>query len=117
MLSKLREKYWIPKVQTAIRNIMSQCTVCKHQHSVTGKQLMADLPRDRLLLDEPPFTNVGVDYFGPFEIKRGRMLIKRYGVIFTCLMLRAVHIEIASSLDTDSCIHALRRFIARRGQV
>lgn len=32
-------------------------------------------------------------------------------------MLRVVHIEIASSLNTDSCIHALRRFIPRRGQV
>lgn len=117
MLSKLREKYWIPKAQTAIRKILSQCTVCKCQRGTTGKQFMADLPRDRLLPDEPPFTNVGIDYFGPFEIKRGRTLIKRYGVIFTCQTLRAVHIEIASSLDTDSCIHALRRFVSRRGQV
>lgn len=117
MLSKLREKYWIPKAQTAIRKILSQCTICKRQRGTTGKQFMADLPRDRLLPDEPPFTNVGIDYFGPFEIKRGRTLIKRYGVIFTCLTLRAVHIEVASSLDTDSCIHALRRFVSRRGQV
>ena len=78
---------------------------------------MADLLRDRIIPDEPPFTNVGLDYFGPFEIKRGRTLIKRYGVNFTCLALRAIHIEVASSIDTDSCIHALRRFIARRGQV
>ena len=44
-------------------------------------------------------------------------MIKRYGVVFTCLVIRAVHVEIASSLDTDSFINALRRFIARRGQV
>ncbi|KAI2651225.1 Replicase polyprotein 1a [Labeo rohita] len=31
--------------------------------------------------------------------------------------IRAVHIEVASSLDTDSFRNALRRFIARRGQV
>ena len=37
-------------------------------------------------------------------------------MIFTCLALRAVHIEVVSSLDTESFIHALRRFIARRGQ-
>lgn len=80
-------------------------------------QQMADLPQDRVSPDEPPFTHVGVDYFGPFEVKRGRTALKRYGVLFTCLSIRAVHIEIASSLDTDSFINALRRFIARRGQV
>lgn len=36
---------------------------------------------------------------------------------FTCLAIRAIHIEVASSLDTDSCINALQCFIARRGQV
>ena len=78
---------------------------------------MADLPKERLQADLPPFTNVGIDYFGPFEVKRGRSLIKRYGVIFTCMASRAVHLEMAYSLDTSSCIDAIRRFISRRGQV
>ncbi len=43
--------------------------------------------------------------------------MKCYGVIFTCLASRAVHLELANSLDTDACINALRRFISRRGQV
>ena len=78
---------------------------------------MADLPVDRVLPDKPPFTCVGTDYFGPFQVKRGRGLAKRYGVIFTCLTTRAIHIDIAHSLDTPSFINALRRFVARRGQV
>ncbi len=41
--------------------------------------------------------------------------MKRYGVLFTCLIVRAIHIEVASSLDTESFINALRRFVARRG--
>ena len=76
---------------------------------------MANLPESRVTPDEPPFTRVGVDYFGPIEVKRGRCMIKRYGVLFTCFATRAIHIEKADSLDTDSCINALRRFIARRG--
>ncbi len=78
---------------------------------------MADLPKERLQADLPPFRNVGVDYFGPFETKRGRSQVKRYGVVFTCMTSRPIHLEMAHSLITDSCIPALRRFIARRGQV
>ena len=59
---------------------------------------------------------MGVDCFGPIMVRRGRTDVKRYGVLFTCLSMRAVHIEIAHSLDTDSFIHAMRRFIGRRGQ-
>lgn len=78
---------------------------------------MADLPSDSVLPNDPPFTRVGVDYFEPFMVKRGRTLVKKYGVLFNCLAIRAVHIEVASSLDTDSCLNAIRRFVARRGQV
>ncbi|XP_066984693.1 uncharacterized protein [Macrobrachium rosenbergii] len=58
-----------------------------------------------------------VDFFGPQEVKEGRQIRKRYGVLFTCLSTRAIHIETANSLDTSSFINALRRFVARRGNV
>ena len=48
---------------------------------------------------------------------RGRSLEKRYGVIFSCLVSRAVLIEISHSLNTDGIINVLRRFLARRGNV
>lgn len=115
ILSKVRQKYWILRSHVAIWKTLSPCVTC--QCGKAESPIMADLSSERLVPDEPPFTSVGVDYFGPFEIKRGRTMIKRYGLVFTCLAVRVVHLEVASSLDTDSCIHVLRRFIARRGQV
>ena len=56
-----------------------------------------------------------MDYFGPFLVKRGRAREKRYGCLFTCLNTRAIHIEVAHSLDTDSFLCAFYRFVARRG--
>lgn len=57
--------------------------MCRRLNTKAGEQKMADLPEEHLLPDQPPFTNVGVNYFGLFEVKRGRSLVKRYGVLFT----------------------------------
>lgn len=117
MLSHLRQKYWIPGACAAIRKVLTRCITCRRLSATPGHQKMADLPHSRITPDEPPFSRVGLDCFGPFEVKRGRALVKRYGLIFTCLAIRAIHLEVLSSLDTDSFINGLRRFIARRGQV
>jgi hypothetical protein len=77
---------------------------------------MADLPVERLE-SAAPFTYCGVDFFGPFYIKEGRKELKRYGALYTCLASRIIHIETAGSLETDSFLLSLRRFIARRGPV
>ncbi len=117
ILSELRKRFWIINANSAARKVITQCVVCRRNRPKVGEQKMANLPSERLVPDLPPFTNVGVDYFGPIDVKRGRIALKRYGVLFTCMTSRAVHLEVAHSLDTDSCIQAIRRFICRRGQV
>ncbi|XP_062542409.1 uncharacterized protein LOC134210371 [Armigeres subalbatus] len=76
---------------------------------------MADLPAARLAAFTRPFTYVGVDYFGPMEAVIGRRTEKRWGMLITCLTVRAIHIELVCTLSTDSCIMGLRNFISRRG--
>ena len=78
---------------------------------------MADLPKIRLQSDGAPFEHVGMDYFGPLMVKRERSEVKRYGVIFVCMSSRGTHLGIRHSLETDSSINAIRRFMAGRGPV
>ena len=76
-----------------------------------------DTKRWQTYTEAAPFTYCGVDMFGPLIIKERRSELKRYGALFTCFSSRAVHIELTNSLDADSFILALRRFMARRGTV
>ena len=43
-------------------------------------------------------------------------IAKRYGVLFTCLTMQAVHIDVAQTMETDSFINSLWRFMVRRGK-
>ena len=75
---------------------MRQCLrngfACRRNFTVPGKQLMANLPEDRLGADSPPFTNTEVDIFGNINVQRARSILKRYGVIFIYLTVRATHL-------------------------
>ena len=116
-INELRSRgYWIINCNSVVRHMISKCVTCRKLRANTCNQIMANLPKERVE-DCPPFTVCGVDYFGPFIIKEGRKELKRYGTIFTCFNSRAIHIEISNSLETDSFILSLRRFIARRGNV
>ena len=116
VLASVRQKFWIIKWRVVVRRVLRDCFKCRGRNAPTGEQKMGNLPLERATSDRPLFTFVGVDYFGPMVVKQRRNHVKRYGCLFTCLALRAVHIEIAYSLDTDSFIDALRRLIARRGR-
>ncbi|KAK3750705.1 hypothetical protein QZH41_005748 [Actinostola sp. cb2023] len=116
-LNELRSSgYWIIGGSSAVGRYITNCVTCSKLRSKTEDQKMADLPNDRLQ-PAPPFTFCAVDYFGPWYIKEGRKELKRYGVLFTCMACRAIHLETANSLDTSSFINALRRFISRRGPI
>ena len=111
--NELRLLYWIPHSQSTVRKVLNDCSVCKRRKVKPQPPLMASLPKDQLQV-APPFSKVGVDYFGPLMIKHSRKQEKRYECLFTCLVTRAVHLEVARSLETDSFINALRKFVARR---
>ena len=108
--------FWILGCSSAVSEAIFHCVICRKLRSSTQDQKMADLPQDRVD-SAPPFTYCGVDCFGPFLVREGRKEHKRYGVIFTCFSSRAIHLEIANSLDTDSFINALRRFLSLRGPI
>ncbi|XP_059825057.1 uncharacterized protein LOC132393663 [Hypanus sabinus] len=110
---------WILGAKTLINSVLHKCVNCRKLRGKLEVQRMADLPPERLETC-PPFTYVGLDVFGPWTItmrrtRGGQAESKRWAIMFSCMSSGAMHIEVIESLDTSSCINALRRLFALRG--
>lgn len=117
-LAQLRQSFWIPAAKSVIRKIIHHCVTCAKFNASLQQQLMADLPASRV---QPnfPFASVGVDYAGPISMKfntlRAKTIVKAYLAIFVCMVTKAIHVEVVTSLSTQAFIAAFVRFVSRRG--
>ncbi|GBM28792.1 hypothetical protein AVEN_130501-1 [Araneus ventricosus] len=111
-LAQLREKFWIPKGRRVVKAILRQCIKCKRLTAGKVNPDPAPLPPDRIHR-VAAFQITGADLAGPLSLRGGS---KAWIVLFTCAVYRAVHLELVSSLSTESFLQALRRFWARRGR-
>ena len=110
-LNSSRSEYWIVRGKTLANKFIRKCVKCSRFSSEIPAQLMADLPSERVTPTKP-FVNVGIDLAGPIIIKPDN---KTWIAVFVCFSTKAVHIELVTDLTKDSCIAALKRFVARRG--
>ncbi|XP_058826810.1 uncharacterized protein LOC131686833 [Topomyia yanbarensis] len=113
--NELRQKFWIPNIRAAIMEVMRECMWCKVHRCRPQVPMMAPLPTRRIRAGIRPFSSVGLDYLGPVDVSVGRRKEKRWVAVFTCLAIRAVHLEVVNSLTTQSCLMAIRRFSCKRG--
>lgn len=118
VLFTLRNKYWIIHGKNLVKKVVRQCVTCFKVNPKSVLQPMGNLPEVRL---KPirPFLNCGTDFAGPFMIKdgtlRSRKSVKVYVCVFICFASKAVHLELAGDLTSETFLNVLKRFIARRG--
>lgn len=118
-LNFLRMKYWITQGRRAVKKIVKSCVRCFKMKPSLTSQFMGDLPEMRL---KPtfPFQVSTVDYCGHFWLKanpRGTIKTKGFVSVFQCATTRAIHLELAGDLSSDSFINCLYRFVGRRGAI
>ena len=85
---------------------------CDARRKAGGRKL----PTDRTT-GGAAFEVIGTDFAGPIRYrcsnKRER---KRYLVVFSCSLSRALHLELTDNLETTTFLQCLKRLIARRGR-
>ncbi|MCP3664091.1 MAG: hypothetical protein GY696_16645, partial [Gammaproteobacteria bacterium] len=117
-LSELRQEYWVIHGRTTVKSAIKRRQKCKRFNNRPYKcPKMGPLPESRVK-GVYPFSHTGVDYFGPFYCrpKENKPAEKIWVCLFTCMQIRAIHLEIVSEMSAGCFLLALRRFIARRGK-
>ena len=111
-LARSREVAWIVRGSQLAKTVCVKCSRCRLQQKITESQLMSQIPKHQLI-PCPPFTNISLDFMGPFQVKglgNQRARIKVYGLVIVCQNTRAVKLLPVPGYDTASFLVAYRRF-------
>ena len=110
-LAKIRLMgFLIPQGRQSVKGVLRHCIVCRKINSLpfqtpTGSQL----PIHRVNFIRP-FQQVGVDFIGHFWIRTNDEDSKMCILLFTCMSLRAVYLELLPDQCTRSFLLAFIRF-------
>ena len=114
-LAMLRDSYWVIQGKITVHAALKSCQICK-KFTVKCYEIpsFGPLPTSRTQVLHP-FSHISLDYCGPFKVQEGNQKVKIYVCLFTCLKIRAVHLEICPDMSAEAFFSAFRRFVARRG--
>ena len=116
-LAMSRHTAWIINAKKLSKNIVRNCVRCRFLRKLIEIQKMASIP-DILQVPSPPFTNIGIDLLGPLIVKpmvnkRASMIV--WVVLFVCLNVKAISMELAPGYSTEDFLLAYSAHISQRG--
>ena len=116
-LLRMRRKAWVLRGRRVAQKVVDRCIFCKKAKARVCQQVMGKLPEERTR-PAAPFEFIAIDLFGPYQVKddvKRRASMKVWGVVLCCMASRAIHVELANTLSTESFLLAYQRFTAVRG--
>ena len=128
VFNTLRHQFWFTGGFQYVKDLVRKlCKTPRCRYIKFCNPRMSPLPSIRL--DNPEaWTNVGIDYAGPFACKHSCMedshskkncphpkQSKVWIALFTCMHSRAIHVEVVRDCTTLEFLYAFRKFVARKG--
>ena len=112
VISELRRQgIWILRSKRLVSSVIRKCRKCSRFLAAQASEQTPPLPRCCVTC-KSPFETTGMDLGGPLYLKNNS---KVWFVLFTCMSVRAIHLELVTSLSTETLIQALQRFMNRQG--
>ena len=112
-VNELRMKgIWVPKIRQAVKKVVDACVTCKKFNALAHKYpRLTDMHVSRMKF-VIPYRHTGIDYSGHiFVYNETGQRSKMYILLYTCLNVRAIHLQLVPSLSTVDFVLAFQQFI------
>ena len=112
--ARVRRTIFIPGGNKLAKSVCSRCMVCRTKNRIMNRQIMGDLPEEKLSA-AAPFVFTAIDMFGPWKVRElagGRRFFKCWAVMFSCLATKAVCILACPGYSTAIFATTYRKFCA-----
>ena len=94
MLAELRSRLRVPKGRQCVKKVIKPCFRCKLLDSKASNAPESAPVPDFRVTEAPAFPQVGTDYAGPLFVKVNGKMSKAYFCIFSCTVVRTIHLEL-----------------------
>lgn len=111
-----RSGIWVPRIRQVVKRVLSECILCRKFNAFSySYPKMTNLPVHRTGF-VVPFRHVGVDYTSHIWVNEPDGSRKKvYVLVYTCLNVRAVHLDLVPSMSTEHFLLSFKRFSNRFG--
>ncbi|XP_035230281.1 uncharacterized protein LOC118202237 [Stegodyphus dumicola] len=113
-LNSLREKYRLLCGRRAVKHVLRSCIICKRFSAKDNNNPPTAPQSSDRVQDAAAFQITGMDFAGPVILRDNS---KSWIALFTCAVYRAAHLELVTSISTETFLLAFHRFVARRGKL
>ncbi|KAH9387691.1 hypothetical protein TYRP_008885 [Tyrophagus putrescentiae] len=112
--SSIRERFFIINQRRMVKHFVNNCQICRRKRHTVSTIRHGPVPAFRYDVSSPPFTNTGIDLFGPVKVPMEGDA-KVYGVIYVCATSRLVYIDAIPDMTAESVFKSVTQFVARNG--
>ena len=107
-IHRVKLKYYEPRLRAKVNKVNNRCNLCRYLRAMPYQYPITPPFKPERLAARRPFAVTGLDFAGPFPIMIGDTPGKVWICVFTCLVSRAIHFEIAHDSSADFFFNYLR---------
>ena len=108
LLNEIRKKFYIQNGFSVVKKTLKDCVVCKRANERCLKLNQSSYRLERLDPINIPFSQIYIDYLGPFNVKTNNTKTKVWLLCFTCMWTRGINLKICSTLTVTDFLRSFQ---------